>query len=598
MSSFSRTNNLSVSTLIAVAIFFGILTGYGLTALGFGPSIQLQSCIQPLPESIVIIQDSDVVASNQSPQDTQLSAAEFELQYLKDIVARTDGFYARDYSLWLGWNNMRYIIETALVHGRVLNRTTIIPSFVYARACEFNIETCAAFATMVNRGDATGSDEWRHLPIEQQMAWRIPISLMFNLTHLQQSHSVITVSDYLRLHNISSDVETSAGPWDIGIYHLRDASGSPQPSLHVIQNSWYDPDDIIRVDRISADMRRRGGWRSEGGDSSRGQVGSWDDTSDSEIYHALMDVLPGGKPLLSWGDVRRVVEDGESITPESSDEAVGDVLRENGFEVLYTYEGAAGGEAVKDVILPIRMSVPRHRMRGLYEDYRNITSRVLLLRGEVHNGRKPGSLYFTSEASRSRYSQTVLYDMRLTDNVLDLAEQLKERLLTLNGGRLWMAAHMRRGDFARLNWVMEADFKQHLERIKRHLREGRDILISMHGGVAGTYNVPDATPDLSLVSLDPPEPDDKYYIATDERDPENLQYLREQGAVLITDLLTKDDRIKFGWSIMLTDVLSLLEQATLSRAAYFYAHALSSVAGGVMNLRAGSGADPRTALLD
>lgn len=34
---------------------------------------------------------------------------------------------------------MRYIIETAVLHGRILNRTTIIPSFVYARACEFDL---------------------------------------------------------------------------------------------------------------------------------------------------------------------------------------------------------------------------------------------------------------------------------------------------------------------------------------------------------------------------------------------------------------------------------------------------------------------------
>jgi len=33
---------------------------------------------------------------------------------------------------------MRYIIETALHHGALLNRTVIIPSFVYARACEYS----------------------------------------------------------------------------------------------------------------------------------------------------------------------------------------------------------------------------------------------------------------------------------------------------------------------------------------------------------------------------------------------------------------------------------------------------------------------------
>ncbi|KAF8555820.1 hypothetical protein OG21DRAFT_1410330 [Imleria badia] len=515
------------------------------------------------------------------------------------MVAKTNGFYARDYSLWLGWNNMRYIIETAVLHGRILNRTTIVPSFVYARACEFDLATCAAYAIMVNRGDATHSDEWRDLPIEQQMAWRIPISVMFNMTHLQQSHAVITTEDYFRLHNISMDVETTNGDWDIGTYHVQDATGDRWPSLHTIENWWYDPDNFVRVDSIPQDMRLRGGWSSEGGDASPGQVGSWTSpTTDTEIYHALTEALPQGRPLVDWDSVRRIVEDGERITSASSVEEIGDVLRENGFEVLYTFDGAAGSDAVKDVISPIPEAVPRDRIRGLYEDFHDISARVLLLRGEVHNGRKPGSLYFTSAASRTRFTQTVLYDMRLIDDILSLAERISDRMFALNGGRLWMAAHMRRGDFTRLGWAMEADFGAHLARIKFHLGSGREVLASMHGGTATVYDVPDAHPDPLLVTLDPPNLDDKYYIATDERDPNNLQFLRDQGAVLITDLLTNEDHREYGWPILLTDVLALVEQSIMSRAAYFYAHAFSSVAGGVMNLRAGLGKDPRTALLD
>lgn len=51
------------------------------------------------------------------------------------------------------------------------------------------------------------------------------------------------------------------------------------------------------------------------------------------------------------------------------------------------------------------------------------------------------------------------------------------------------------------------------------------------------------------------------------------------------DLLTIEDRHAFGWALMFTDVLALVEQATLAHAAFFYAHAMSSVAGGVINLR-------------
>lgn len=90
----------------------------------------------------------------------------------------------------------------------------------------------------------------------------------------------------------------------------------------------------------------------------------------------------------------------------------------------------------------------------------------------------------------------------------------------------------------------------------------------------------------------------RFYVATDERDPNSLKYLTENGVVLTRDLLTIEDRREFGWPLMLSDVVAVLEQATLARAAYFYAHAMSSVAGGVINMRAARGTDAQTALLD
>lgn len=49
---------------------------------------------------------------------------------------------------------------------------------------------------------------------------------------------------------------------------------------------------------------------------------------------------------------------------------------------------------------------------------------------------------------------------------------------------------------------------------------------------------------------------------------------------------------------MITDIRALVEQVVLSRASFFYGHAMSSVPGGVMNLRAARGADPRTSFID
>lgn len=56
----------------------------------------------------------------------------------------------------------------------------------------------------------------------------------------------------------------------------------------------------------------------------------------------------------------------------------------------------AGTDMVKDVISPIYEAAPINRIRGLYEDFHDISARVLLLRGELHLGRKPVSIFTPS----------------------------------------------------------------------------------------------------------------------------------------------------------------------------------------------------------
>jgi len=121
----------------------------------------------------------------------------------------------------------RYIIEASLLHAELLDRVLVVPTVVYARACEFDKLTCqgqlssfislcfrarahrsvllwvsgcfftgVAYAKMVNRGDALQSDEWRDSPIEKQWAWLIPTkvsSLSSSSLFLSLSRSKLTI---------------------------------------------------------------------------------------------------------------------------------------------------------------------------------------------------------------------------------------------------------------------------------------------------------------------------------------------------------------------------------------------------------------------
>jgi hypothetical protein len=258
---------------------------------------------------------------------------------------------------------MQYILDAALLQANLLNRTLVIPSFVYARACEYHMyvffcftsavvssqciversEACADYAVMVNRGDAVGSDEWRELPIEKQMAFRIPISIMIDLPHLRAHYPVITVSEYLRLHGLDPEAESSRGSWQRESYHTHsdvfESNKTKTPSLFVIENQWYDPSGSTRVDHIPQAMKERGNWERYLPSQSQDTSGYWPFVVPTEVSRRLANLYSGA---LDWDTAKRVLLSSE-LEPEvdlGDDKVVEDVLNANGWEVLHTFFSA------------------------------------------------------------------------------------------------------------------------------------------------------------------------------------------------------------------------------------------------------------------
>ena len=146
---------------------------------------------------------------------------------------------------------------------------------------------------------------------------------------------------------------------------------------------------------------------------------------------------------------------------------------------------------------------------------------------------------------------------------------------------------------------METDPEAHVQRVKDRLGRGRTVLADLHDrGDWTTYDIDNVQPDPEQRSLSPPRAEDPFFVATDERDPDALRKIAGGGAIFMSDLLTMEDRQEFGWPLMITDVVAIVEQQVLVRSGFFYGHCLSSFAGAVVNMRAGRGADPRTGLLD
>lgn len=514
-----------------------------------------------------------LVVSSPASNTTREKAVEdnWSLDELREMVSRTKGYYARDYSLNLGWNNMRFIIETALLHAHLLNRTLVLPSFVYARACEFEIYTCAAFTTMVNRNDALGLEEWREMPIQQQMGFKVPIGIMLDLTHLRKTQSVVTVREYLLLHNLSTSLEWSTGHWHPVNYH----KAEPPVSLRIVTNGEYDPKPLVRVDRLLPS-------------SIRGN-------ESTELSQMLFERLGNQSAVMPMEVAKEVLSTKLNITGVN----IETILEENGWTVLHTFRGPHDKDWMKSVVDHMLEVAPRSRLRGFVDDYDQFDAEVLLLEGELHLYRKPGSLYFTTIPPRIAFAQMVLFEMRPLEAFRSLALKIHDRMEARVEGRMWMGAHMRRGDFLSMGWTTEWSIEAHFARLKRSLETGRGILEKLHmENEFRTYQVPGIKPEHEVFDREPPKENDPFYLATDARTPQNMRYMRQNGAIFIDDLLTLEDRQAFGWSIMLTDVLAVLEQTVLSHSAFFVGHQYSSVTGGVVNMRAAMGADPRAALIE
>ncbi|KAF8140274.1 hypothetical protein EV363DRAFT_1500568 [Boletus edulis] len=493
------------------------------------------------------------------------------------------GFYTRDYSLGLGWNNVRYIIEASAFQARLLDRTLILPSFVYARSCAYKISVCADEAPMLNRGDAIGWDSWRDLPIEQQMGWQLPITTMINITQLRRFQPVITTAEYLRYAGLPSTHETTSGYWNRSGHHQSPGPFAShgdrmyaKPTLFVIENARYDPEGVTRVDMIPDVMKERGGWIA-------GNLGT---------------------SVVEWDEARSAVRDLAVQMPEvigassdlESDAFLEEILNRYGWEVLYTFQGAAGMDFVKHVVTPIRQVAQRTSLRGFIEDYRHVDADIVLLAGETHLYRKPGQMRFTTQTMRELFQDLVVHHVVPLDKVYKLARKLDFRISAINNGRQWMASHIRRGDFVTAGWAWGNSHEGHLQRVKQHLDEGRNLLQSEHRHTA--YSIPGIVPDTSIPRRGPPLHGDKFFVATDESDPEKLNYFSENGALMFRDLVTFEDRHEFGWGILFSDIIGLVEQATLARASYFYGSAMSSFTGGVFNMRAVLGAEEITGLAD
>ena len=179
-------------------------------------------------------------------------------------------------------------------------------------------DVCAKYAAMSNKNDAFYSTEWSSWPIEKQMQWRIPLEMMIDVPHLRKIHKFMMLSEYFHLQGLNATHETTNGQWNRDYYN----SGSHAPSLFIIPNHIYDPENIARVDTLDFP-------NAPSGHNLTGQAIEYD--------KRLSQKAEGKKTgIISWKDARDAVS---SVGVLQDDAGLEAALRSANWLTMYTFEG-------------------------------------------------------------------------------------------------------------------------------------------------------------------------------------------------------------------------------------------------------------------
>jgi len=101
---------------------------------------------------------------------------------------------------------------------------------------------------------------------------------------------------------------------------------------------------------------------------------------------------------------------------------------------------------------------------------------IVYLQGNLHDQRKPGSVYFSTQKARDDFTEMVVRGIRAPNRIRIVGERIAKRMQEKVDGRRWMSAHLRRGDFVGIAWSPSKDADVHFNKTRAALNEGVKVL--------------------------------------------------------------------------------------------------------------------------
>ncbi|GJJ75740.1 hypothetical protein EMPS_08098 [Entomortierella parvispora] len=244
------------------------------------------------------------------------------------------------------------------------------------------------------------------------------------------------------------------------------------------------------------------------------------------------------------------------------------------------------------------------------------SKQVLLFQGGI-TAFEQQMMVFESESARADFEQVSMHWVRYSAEVRRVAEQLVRNLVLKTGGRNYLAVHYRRGEeFLRaeipksshtnMGWYRKGlgtrDLSGPMLRVTSFLMNDRTIAkfdiqdfmqdstdIDETKGRAQeqTKAILELQAKISSPSYEGTR-ERNFYLATDERDEVTLQQLRDQGAIVLADLMDDPYFLKDNLDWMgFPDWFAYLDQLICVKARQFWGSPMSVFSGSIINQRIG-----------
>ncbi|KAH9812417.1 hypothetical protein DFH28DRAFT_899111 [Melampsora americana] len=513
-------------------------------------------------------------------------------------------FLVRDWSPWLGWNNVRYTIETGLLIANLLGRELILPGFSYASACAYDIHICEKLTPMyirekkvdltnvLNRSHYPDPDEGQNFllpPLQPQnpTGWVLPLEVMLDIPFLKsQWTSCLSHREFLELTGALNETHSSSflgqstGKWSV-----RYNKGL---SYRKLPNQMFTNLDRTMVDRLPKPVLPLSNSTSSSVpplilEKCRVTLEKIS-KSGRAVEHKKRAVIEiqDQKTFPSWNDDLINVDQMTGELSMHDHDLLERCLASGGYRTAYGY--TMSGYWMKAPYGPTKYIRKTQNMTGWWDELNGIQENILHIEGEIHNGFPPGSMLWTTLAGRQNYEHLVRTAIKAPELYDRIATKLEKKMRQRCEGRSWRATHIRRGDFVNYGWAL-SDIRQEFELVQNRLKAS---LVTL-----------EAEPELLIpahkaygTSLLVPKLEDPIYLATNAKGVE-LDYLKEQNVILLNDLLDDSDRLELGFSSYFGDTLAILEQSLMIRSAFFFGDAHSSVPGAILNRRVHYGIDER-----